>query len=139
MRGRMLIIGLALVAVAIAFVASAGGDPKQPARPTATPPPAAPVPANALKLTFVYSPEKELLLAPLIKRFNAERHESGGRIVSSTPRSSRPATPRPRSPRARCARCCGRPRPRSGAGCSTTSPTAGWSPTRTRRSCARRW
>ena len=69
MRGRMLIIGLALAAVAIAFVASAGGDPERSAAPSATPPPA--------KLSFVYSPEKELLLAPLIKRFNSERHTSG--------------------------------------------------------------
>ena len=30
MRGRMLIIGLALAAVAIAFVASRGGDPSTP-------------------------------------------------------------------------------------------------------------
>ena len=32
-------------------------------------------------LTLVYSPEKEKLLAPLIKRFNAEQHTSGGRVV----------------------------------------------------------
>jgi len=61
MRGRMLIIGLALAAVAIAFVASAGGDPERSAAPSATPPPAK-LPADALKLSFVYSPEKELLL-----------------------------------------------------------------------------
>jgi Ca-activated chloride channel family protein len=78
----MLIIGLALAAVAIAFVASAGGDPEQTARPTATAAPSQERPsADALKLTFVYSPEKEKLLAPLIKRFNAERHASGGRPV----------------------------------------------------------
>ena len=82
MRGRMLIIGLALAAVAIAFVASARRRPQAAGagdrdRDAA----GGPAPANALKLTLVYSPEKELLLAPLIKRFNAERHESGGRIV----------------------------------------------------------
>src|SRR4051812_11704368 len=86
MRGRMLIIGLALVAVAIAFVASAGGDPERPASPTATPSPGASPPAGALKLSLVYSPEKELLLAPLIKRFNAEHHESAGRVVFIDPK-----------------------------------------------------
>ena len=81
MRGRMLIIGLALAAVAIAFVASAGGDPERPATPGATATPAARVPADALKLALVYSPEKEALLAPLIKRFNAEQHKSAGHTI----------------------------------------------------------
>jgi Ca-activated chloride channel family protein len=85
MRGRMLIIGLALAAVAIAFVASAGGDPERPAAPAATPPAAAKLPAGALKLSLAYSPEKELLLAPLIKRFNAEHHTSGGHTVVVVP------------------------------------------------------
>jgi len=85
MRGRMLIIGLALAAVAIAFVASAGGDPERSAAPSATPPPAK-LPADALKLSFVYSPEKELLLAPLIKRFNSERHTSGGHTLVIDPK-----------------------------------------------------
>ena len=85
MRGRMLIIGLALAAVAIAFVASAGGDPERSAAPGATPPPAK-LPADALKLSFVYSPEKELLLAPLIKRFNSERHTSGGHTLVIDPK-----------------------------------------------------
>jgi Ca-activated chloride channel family protein len=78
----MLIIGLALAAVAIAFVASAGGDPERAVRATATPPPPPTrAPAGALELTLAYSPEKETLLAPLIKRFNAEQHKSGDRTV----------------------------------------------------------
>jgi Ca-activated chloride channel family protein len=80
MRGRLLIIVLALAAVVIAFAAS-GDDPKegtQPPRGTATP--AAPA-GDALHVTFPYSPEKEKLLAPLIKRFNAERHASGDRTI----------------------------------------------------------
>src|SRR3954451_15771914 len=82
MRGRMLIIGLALAAVAIAFVASAGGDPKpRPSTTSSTPPP----PKDALELTLAYSPEKELLLAPLIKRFNAEHHRSGGHTIVIDP------------------------------------------------------
>ena len=61
MRGRMLIIGLALAAVAIAFVASARRRPQAAGagdrdRDAA----GGPCPANALKLTLVYSPEKEL-------------------------------------------------------------------------------
>ncbi|WP_053225725.1 vWA domain-containing protein [Solirubrobacter soli] len=82
----MLIIGLALAAVAIAFVASAGGDPKPPARTSSAPtPPTASPPPGALKLTLAYSPEKEALLAPLIKRFNAEGHKSAGRVVYIEP------------------------------------------------------
>src|SRR3954471_6665604 len=77
MRGRILIIGLALAAVAIAFVASRGGDPERPAPARS----AAKLPAGALRVALVYSPEKEQLLAPLIKRFNAEHHTSGGHIV----------------------------------------------------------
>jgi Ca-activated chloride channel homolog len=80
MRGRLVIIVLALAAVVIAFAAS-GDDPEegtQPPRGTATP--AAPA-GDALHVTLPYSPEKEKLLAPLIKRFNAERHTSGGRTV----------------------------------------------------------
>src|SRR4051794_16637729 len=84
MRGRMLIIGLALVAVAIAFVASAGGDPKRSAPGTSSTPTPAP-PKDALELTLAYSPEKELLVAPLIKRFNAEHHTSGGHTVVVVP------------------------------------------------------
>lgn len=80
MRGRLVVIALALVAVAIAFAASGkdgdGTDP--PSR--ATPAPGAAT-GDALHVTFPYSPEKEKLLAPLIKRFNAEQHESGGRTI----------------------------------------------------------
>ena len=45
MRGRILIIGLALAAVAIAFVASRGGDPERAARP-----PAAHLPPDARQI-----------------------------------------------------------------------------------------
>ena len=41
----------------------------------------APVAANAIRVSFAYSPEKEMLLLPLIKAFNRERHEVDGRTV----------------------------------------------------------
>ena len=91
MRGRMFIIALALAAVAVAFTVSRDGKGEVEA------------PANAVRLTFVYSPEKEPLLKPLIERFNAERHTSGARRSSSSRRSSPRATPdadRPRPPEA---------------------------------------
>jgi Ca-activated chloride channel family protein len=78
MRGRIVIIVLAIAAVAVAFAAS--GEESQ----ERTPPSAAQqgkAPANALRLSFVYSLEKENMLEPLIKRFNSERHASGGRPV----------------------------------------------------------
>ena len=73
MRGRMIVIALALAAVAVAFTASRGSEGEVEA------------PANAVRLPFVYSPEKEPLLKPLIERFNAERHTSGSRPVFVEP------------------------------------------------------
>jgi Ca-activated chloride channel homolog len=79
MRGRLVIIVLALAAVVIAFAASSD-DPEEGTQPPRGRTPAAPA-GDALHVTFPYSLEKEKLLAPLIKRFNAERHTSGGRTV----------------------------------------------------------
>ena len=72
MRGRVVIIALALAAVAIAYAASgSGGEHGEQERPRAT---AAPTAAtDAVHVALVYSPEKRSLLAPLIKRFNAQR------------------------------------------------------------------
>jgi Ca-activated chloride channel homolog len=79
MRGRLVIIVLALAAVVIAFAASSD-DPEEGTQPPRGRTPAAPA-GDALHVTFPYSLEKEKLLAPLIKRFNAERRASGGRTV----------------------------------------------------------
>ena len=76
MRGRLPVILLAVVAVAIAFAGSRGRDETPAARGTA-----ARIPAGAVRVPFVYSPEKHDMLAPLIERFNAERHEVGGHPV----------------------------------------------------------
>jgi Ca-activated chloride channel homolog len=77
MRGRIAIIALAIATVAIAFMASRDEarerQPASAARDSAT--------VDGLRLSFAYSPEKEPLLAPLIERFNEERHTSGGRRV----------------------------------------------------------
>jgi Ca-activated chloride channel family protein len=79
MRGRIVIIAMALAAVAVAFAASGdkGGDSPSPEPRQRAAAPA----AGALRLSFPYSLEKERLLAPLVERFNAERHKSGGRTV----------------------------------------------------------
>jgi Ca-activated chloride channel family protein len=76
MRGRLAIIALAAVAVAIAFSASRKDEGGQAAEQARTRPA-----ANAIRVPFAYSPEKELLLADLVERFNASRHQVGGRPV----------------------------------------------------------
>ncbi len=78
MRGRLAVIVLAVAAVAVAFLLRpAEEEPQnkgQAARGT-------PAPSNAVKVSFVYSPEKEPLLAPLIKQFNASSQKVDGRPV----------------------------------------------------------
>jgi Ca-activated chloride channel homolog len=79
--GRFVVIVIAVAAIAVAAVvalSSSGGDDKggggnggggtKPA-------------ANAVRVSFVYSPEKEALIAPLVKSFNAGGHESDGKPV----------------------------------------------------------
>ena len=82
MRGRLPVLLLAVVAVAIAFAGSRGRDEAPAARETA-----ARIPAGAVRVPFVYSPEKHDMLAPLIERFNAERHQVGGHPVHVEGRS----------------------------------------------------
>jgi Ca-activated chloride channel family protein len=78
-RGRMVVIVLALAAVAVAYGVSGRGDtPKVPTRGAASHASAAP---GALRISLVYSPEKAVLIEPLIKQFNAARQRSGGRQV----------------------------------------------------------
>jgi Ca-activated chloride channel family protein len=92
MRGRLLIILLAVAAVAIAATARGGEEPRENgsaardagANRTATPAP------GGVHVQFVYSPEKEEMLVPLIKRFNADRHEVDGEtiVVDGVPMNS---------------------------------------------------
>jgi Ca-activated chloride channel family protein len=66
MRGRLMIIVLALAAVAIAFVVSrdSSGDDEGGAAKSAPAP-------GAVRVSLLYSPEKQALIAPLVKKFNA--------------------------------------------------------------------
>jgi Ca-activated chloride channel family protein len=76
MRGRALVIALAVAAVVFAFVSSRDDDARE--RSAGTP---AKPPAGALSVSLVYSPEKEELLKPLVGRFNASGTRVGGRRV----------------------------------------------------------
>jgi Ca-activated chloride channel homolog len=72
MRGRLIIVVLAVVAVGIAlFTREGGGDGAGQAR----------APDDSLAVSFAYSPEKEELLTPLIERFNDQQVEVGGQPV----------------------------------------------------------
>jgi Ca-activated chloride channel family protein len=78
-RGRIAVIALAVVAVVIAFAGSragsnrskGGGQSSRDAQPQ----------AGALRLQFVYSPEKAALIKPLVAAFNAAHVRAGGRVV----------------------------------------------------------
>jgi Ca-activated chloride channel homolog len=75
MLGRALVIALAVAAVAVAFVTSRDSDESPDTRAADQPP------AGALRISFLYSPEKEELLVPLIKRFNESGARTGGKRV----------------------------------------------------------
>jgi Ca-activated chloride channel family protein len=83
-RGRALIIALAAIAVVIAIVAR-GGDGGAKSKTTATRSPSTTTAtSNAgpqVRVSFVYSTEKEALLKPLVARYNAERHRSGDATI----------------------------------------------------------
>jgi Ca-activated chloride channel family protein len=78
--GQLLIALGAAVAVVIALVVSGGGggDDKSPGANGSTAPKA---PKGSVRVTFPYSPEKEGLLVPLVKKFNAQGVEVGGKPV----------------------------------------------------------
>jgi Ca-activated chloride channel homolog len=77
-RGQLLILLLAVLAVAgVAFLSSGGDDggdgDEQGEGPAA--------PQGSVAVPFIYSPEKEKLLVPLIRQFNAEREQVNGKPV----------------------------------------------------------
>lgn len=76
MKARWIVIGLAAVAVVVAIVVSAGGRGGGGGGGNGDGPP-----KDAIRVSFAYSPEKEKLLEPLIKRFNDERKEVDGKPV----------------------------------------------------------
>jgi Ca-activated chloride channel homolog len=80
-RGQLILALLAAIAVgavALAAGGSGGGD-KKGNGPSGEPD--AKTPANAIVVSFAYSPEKEKLLTPLIKEFNAKGETVSGRPV----------------------------------------------------------
>jgi Ca-activated chloride channel family protein len=79
MTGRAIVIVAALLAVAIAAFSSTGGDSDDKGGGgggTVTS-----APKGALVVPFAFSPEKEQLLAPVIKDFNADNVEVDGKRV----------------------------------------------------------
>lgn len=79
MKGRFVVILVAVTAIAIAAVVALGGKDDGGGGGSAGG--AATAPEDAVTVSFAYSPEKEKLLAPLIRRFNQEGVEAGGRPV----------------------------------------------------------
>ena len=77
-RSQLLILILAVIAVGGVALLSAGGGGDDSGDGAETGPVA---PEGAVRVPFAYSPEKEKLLVPLIRRFNAERETVGGRPV----------------------------------------------------------
>jgi Ca-activated chloride channel family protein len=80
--GRFVVIVIAVAAIAVAAVLAVtggGGDDKGGGGGNAG---GGSKPASdAIRVSFVYSPEKEALIAPLIRQFNGEDHESSGHPV----------------------------------------------------------
>ena len=76
-RSQLLILAVAVIAVVAAVVLRAGdGDDAASVKPQD-----ATAPGGALAVSFVYSPEKEKLLKPLIRRFNETSPRVGGKPV----------------------------------------------------------
>jgi Ca-activated chloride channel family protein len=76
--GQLLIALGAAVAVVIALFVSGGGGDDSGSKGGTT---AAKAPKGAIRVSFAYSPEKEDLLVPLVKRFNAKGVKINGKPV----------------------------------------------------------
>src|SRR3954470_3489407 len=77
MRNRLIVLGIAVVVVIVAIVAtSGGGDSGGGGGGKVTS-----APKGSVTVDFVYSPEKEKLLVPLIQKFNAEKKQVDGKQV----------------------------------------------------------
>src|SRR3954469_10111756 len=77
-RSQVAIAVLAVVAVAaVALIAGRGGDGGGGGGGGGS----AKAPKGAVRVSFAYSPEKEKLLEPLIRRFNEKRERVGGKPV----------------------------------------------------------
>jgi Ca-activated chloride channel family protein len=77
--GQLLIALGAAIAVAIVLITSGGGDDGGGGKSGSDAP--AKAPKGSIAVRFAFSPEKEELLLPLVKRFNASGEEVGGKRV----------------------------------------------------------
>src|SRR3954452_8460530 len=80
-RSQLALLAVAIVAVGLIAVLGSGGgkdDEKSGSGSTTAP---AKAPEGAVKVNFAYSPEKEKLLLPLIRRFNASGAQVNGKPV----------------------------------------------------------
>src|SRR3954469_15934000 len=75
MRSRLIVLGLAVVVVIVAIVASSGGGGGSGSGGGS----GGSGPKGALQIELVYSPEKEKLLVPLIRKFNDQKKQVDGK------------------------------------------------------------
>ena len=80
-KSQLALLAVAVVVVALIAILSSGGGKgnDEPGSGSATAP--ARAPAGAIEVRFAYSPEKEKLLTPLVKKFNASGAEVDGKRV----------------------------------------------------------
>jgi Ca-activated chloride channel family protein len=74
----LIALGAAIAVVVVLLVSGGSGDDKNGGGGGAAP---AKAPEGSIAVAFGYSPEKEELLLPLVKRFNASNTEVGGKRV----------------------------------------------------------
>src|SRR3954454_2991445 len=78
MRSRLIILGIAVVVVIAAIVATSGGGGDSGGGGGGK---VTSAPKGAVTVDFVYSPEKEKLLVPLIQKFNSQKTQVDGKQV----------------------------------------------------------
>lgn len=79
--GQLVIAVVALIVVVVALIATRGGGGDDPGGSAKRSDDRRTAPAGAVRISFAYSPEKEDLLVPLVKRFNASGAEVDGKRV----------------------------------------------------------
>ncbi len=85
-KSQLALLALAVAAVALIAIigggSSGGGqDADSPSSGSGSASAPKRAPAGAVEVSFAYSPEKEKLLLPLVKRFNASGAKAGGKAV----------------------------------------------------------
>src|SRR3954462_15712911 len=79
MRSRLIVLGLAVIVVIVAIVATSGGGGGGSGSSGSGS--VSKAPKGAVKIDLVYSPEKEKLLVPLIRKFNDQKKQVDGKQV----------------------------------------------------------